>query len=117
MKTQLRNAAFLLLAALCLVLAAVPAMADETLYVCRMNIVPQVLQQFCQLKRKILVQLDLHRTCGTSGTGKSSSAEEAANAMAARTSSVFKLGKLARISSAESPAAKLASTAHSSALP
>jgi hypothetical protein len=34
-------------------------------------------------KRKILVQLDLHRMCGTAGTGKSSSAEAAANAMTA----------------------------------
>jgi integrase len=36
--------------------------------------------------------------CGTSGTGKSSSAEAAANAMAACTSSAFRLGKSARIS-------------------
>jgi hypothetical protein len=35
------------------------------------------------LKRKILVQLDVHRMYGTAGTGKSSSAEAAANAMAA----------------------------------
>jgi hypothetical protein len=37
----------------------------------------------CEPKRKIFVQLDFHRMCGTSGTGRSSSAEAAANAMAA----------------------------------
>jgi hypothetical protein len=40
-------------------------------------------QKGCKTKRKILVQLDVHRMCGTAGTGKSSSAEAAANAMAA----------------------------------
>jgi hypothetical protein len=43
----------------------------------------EVFQEVCQPEGKVLVQLDLHRMCGTSGTGKSSSAEAAANAMAA----------------------------------
>src|SRR5215469_1930828 len=74
-----------------------------------MNFVPEIFQQGCKLMGKILIELDLHRMCGTSGTGKSSSAEAAANAMAARMSSAFKAGESARISSAESPSAKLAS--------
>jgi hypothetical protein len=44
------------------------------------------------------------------GTGKSSSAEEAAKAIAARTSSGFKEGKSARMSCRESPSARLART-------
>src|SRR5258708_36421034 len=64
----------------------------------------------CAPVGKIFVQLDFHRTCGTGGTGKSSSAEGAAKAMAARMSSGFRLGKSERISSAESPAAREAST-------
>jgi hypothetical protein len=49
----------------------------------RMNVVTEVFQQDCKAKRKILVQLDFHRICGNAETGKSSSAEAAANAMAA----------------------------------
>jgi hypothetical protein len=48
-----------------------------------MSVVTEVFQQDCQTKREILVQFDPHRICGTAGTGKSSSAEAAANAMAA----------------------------------
>ena len=57
--------------------------ADEPLIVQRMNVVTEIFQQGCKPERKILVQLDLHRMCGTAETGKSSSAEAAANAMAA----------------------------------
>jgi hypothetical protein len=51
--------------------------------------------------------------CGVAGTGRSSSAEAAAKAIAACTSSVFRAGKAARIVSTESLAAKLANTVRS----
>src|SRR5215468_7968992 len=85
-------------------------MADEPLFMYGMNVVTEAFQLGCKPEGEILVQLDFHRMCGTSGTGKSSSAEAAANAMAACTSSAFRLGKSARISSTESPSARLAST-------
>jgi len=56
---------------------------DKSFFVQGMNFVPEIFQQGCKLMGKILIELDLHRMCGTSGTGKSSSAEAAANAMAA----------------------------------
>jgi hypothetical protein len=49
----------------------------------RMNIVSEFLQQDGEPEGKILIQLNLHRMWGTSGMGKSSSAEAAANAIAA----------------------------------
>jgi len=58
-------------------------MTEKQLVLQRMSVVTEVFQQDRKAKRKVLVQLDLHRTCGTAGTGKSSSAEAAANAMAA----------------------------------
>lgn len=85
-------------------------MADEPFIMQGMNVVAEILQQGCKPERKILVQLDIDRMCGTAGTGKSSSAEAAANAMAARTSFAFRLGKSERMSSVESPTARLAST-------
>src|SRR5208282_5608716 len=85
-------------------------MAHEQLILHRMNIAAEFFQRICKPEGKILVQLDLHRMCGTSGTGKSSAAEAAANAMAAWMSSALRLGKSLRISSAESPSARLAST-------
>src|ERR1700704_3037251 len=59
-------------------------MADEPFIMQGMNVVAEILQQGCKPERKILVQLDIDRMCGTAGTGKSSSAEAAANAMAAQ---------------------------------
>ena len=59
------------------------SMAQKEFTMKRMNVVSKVLEEGCQPIRKILVQLDLHRMCGTAGTGKSSSAEAAANEMAA----------------------------------
>ena len=47
------------------------------------NVMTEFVQQSCKREWKVLIQLDLHRICGTAGTGKSSSAEAAANAMAA----------------------------------
>jgi hypothetical protein len=49
----------------------------------RMYVVSKVFEEGCKPLGKILVQLDLHRMCGPAGTGKSSSAEAAAKAMAA----------------------------------
>ncbi len=48
-----------------------------------MNFVSEAIEKGCKPIRKILVQLDLHRMRSTAGTGESSSAEAAANAMAA----------------------------------
>ena len=59
------------------------SMADQPLIAKRMNVVTVAFQHGSKLERKILVQLNLHRMRGTAGTGKSSSAEAAANAMAA----------------------------------
>jgi len=56
------------------------------------------------------VEFDPHQKCGVAGTGRSSSAEAAANAIAAFTCSTFRAGKSRRISSTESPAARLANT-------
>jgi integrase len=53
-------------------------MTKKQLVLQRMNVVVEAFQKRCKTKRKILVQLDVHRMCGTAGTGKSSSAEAAA---------------------------------------
>src|ERR1700733_7040787 len=85
-------------------------MSGERLLVDSVHIVTDVIQQDCKPNGEILVQLDLHRISGTAGKGKSSSADAAANAIAAWTSSSFRLGKSARISSGRSPSARLART-------
>ena len=77
------------------------------------NIAAKVFQERYESGREVLIQLNFHRTRGTSGTGRSSSADVAANAMAALTSSGFNVGYPARISSVDSPAAKPARTARS----
>ena len=59
---------------------------------------------------QILVELEGHRLMGNSASGRSSCAEVAANAMAARTSSSDNVGKSARISDVLAPSARLAST-------
>jgi len=48
-----------------------------------MNIMPKRFQTDGQGKWKVFIELDFHRICGTAGTGRSSSAEAAAKAMAA----------------------------------
>ena len=75
-----------------------------------MNIVSEAPQKSGDLQREILVELGFHWTLGTAGMGRSSSAEAAANAIAAQTSSALRVGKSARMSSAPSPAARLANT-------
>jgi hypothetical protein len=67
----------------------------------------KIYSQTCQ---KVLVEFDLHQRCGVAGTGMSSSAEAAANEIVACTCSGFSVGKSARMSSTESPAARLAIT-------
>src|SRR5580692_3164621 len=57
------------------------------------NVVAEIYQDCGQMHGKVFVELDLHRMCGVAGTGKSSSAEAAAKAMAACTSSGFRTGK------------------------
>lgn len=47
------------------------------------NVVAEFFEESRKPNRKILVELDLHRIGGLPSTGKSSSAEAAANAMAA----------------------------------
>jgi len=89
------------------------ALATQVLFGNGVNIVAEIRQDRGEMRRKIFVELDPHRMCGVAGTGRSSSAEAAAKAIAASTSSVFRAGKPARISSMESPAAKLANTVRS----
>jgi hypothetical protein len=48
-----------------------------------MNIMAESVETGCDQQREILVELDFHRIGGTAGTGRSSSAEAAANAIAA----------------------------------
>jgi hypothetical protein len=86
------------------------ASASEILFSNSVNVVVETRQDSGQTNRKVLVEFDPHRTCGVEGTGRSSSAEAAAKAIAACTSSVFRAGKSARISSVVSPAARLANT-------
>jgi hypothetical protein len=57
--------------------------ANELLIVHGMNVMTDISQHGCEPDREVLAQLDLHRMCGIAGTGKSSSAEAAANAIAA----------------------------------
>src|SRR5258708_1919150 len=47
------------------------------------NIVAEIRQDCGEMHRKVFVELDSHRMCGVAGTGKSSSAEAAAKAIAA----------------------------------
>jgi hypothetical protein len=61
-------------------------------------------------KGKIFVQFDSHWMSGTLWTGMSSSADTAAKAMIARTSSSVSVGKSSRISSTLAPSARLAKT-------
>jgi hypothetical protein len=74
------------------------------------NVVAEIGQDCGQMHRKVFVEFDPHRICGVAETGRSSSAEAAAKAIAACKSSVFRAGKAVRMSSVESPAAKLANT-------
>src|SRR5450755_3415307 len=79
----------------------------------RMNIVSELAQPGSDLQGQVLVELGFHWMLGTAGTGRSSSAEAAVKAIAAQTSLALRLGKSARMSSAASPAARLASTVRS----
>jgi hypothetical protein len=65
------------------VLSSLPGLSLGPQSRARRNVVSGAFQTSRKTKRKILVQLDLYRMCGTAGTGKSSSAEAAANAMTA----------------------------------
>ena len=77
------------------------------------NVMAEVLKKFCHNFGEVFVQLDFHRTSGIAGIGKSSSAEAAAKAIAARISSGVRLGKAASMLSGVSPSAKLANTVRS----
>jgi hypothetical protein len=88
-------------------------LATQVFFGDSVNVVAEICQACGQMRRKIFVELDPHRMCGVAGTGRSSSAEAAAKAIAACTSSIFRAGNAARISSTESPAAKLANTVRS----
>ena len=65
------------------------------------DVVAEGLQFGDETLGQVLVELDVHRLTGDSATGKSSCAEVAANAIAARTSSSVNVGKSARISAVE----------------
>src|SRR5438876_1662 len=71
----------------------------------RMNVVFLRGKQSKQLIGQILVELDFHAMAGSSGSGKSSCADAAANAMTALTCSSLSVGKLLTICSTESPSA------------
>jgi hypothetical protein len=86
------------------------ALSRQTFFHCCVDSMTEVSQRNRQTEREILVQLDLHRTWGVSGTGKSSSAEAAANAIAARTCFAFRVGNCSRMVSTFSPVAREAST-------
>lgn len=62
------------------------------------GLVSQLNEDSSQPGRQVLVQFDLHEMLGMLGTGRSSSAEAAANAITARTSRSVRVGKSARIS-------------------
>jgi len=64
----------------------------------RVHLVPQLRQNLNQPDRKMFIQFDLHGIFGMLGTGRSSSAEAAAKAIAARTSSSLSVGKSSMIS-------------------
>lgn len=73
----------------------------------RIDVVAEVGQELDKLMGQVLVQLDVHRPSAPA-TGRSSCAEAAANAMAARTSISVRVGKSLRISSVVAPSARLA---------
>jgi hypothetical protein len=75
----------------------------------RVDIMSEVSEELDELMRQVLVELDVHRTTA-SPTGRSSCADAAANAMAARTSTSVSVGKSLRISSIVAPSARLART-------
>src|SRR4051812_30484915 len=58
------------------------------------HVVPLTADHGDEFDWKILVEFDPHRIDGTGGVGRSSSAEEAAKAIAARTCSSVSVGKL-----------------------
>src|SRR5208282_963590 len=89
------------------------APTSQVLFANCVDIVLETRQDYGQTRGKVLVEFDFHQKWGVAGTGRSSSAEAAANAIAARTCSAFRAGKSARISSTESPAARLANTVRS----
>jgi hypothetical protein len=84
--------------------------AEKVFVTYGMNVTPKFSEHGGQASGKIFVELGFHRKRGVAATGRSSSAEAAAKAIAARMSSAAKLGKSARMVSAESPAAQLART-------
>lgn len=88
-------------------------MPSESLVLDSIDVVPEVSKPARQRDREILVELEPHQKRGRPGTGRSSCADEAANAIAARSCSSVSVGKAARISSDVSPSAKLASTVRS----
>jgi len=91
-------------------------MASKPLGGRRIHVVPQRRESRHERARHVLVELDLHYSAGTPGTGRSSPADAAANAITARTCSSDTVGKSATISSMVAPSAKLASTVRSGTL-
>lgn len=75
---------------------------------CRVHVMTQACQSIHQTQGKILVWLN--PIMGTAGTGRSSRAETAAKAMAARMSASDRAGKSRNISSKVAPSSKLART-------
>ena len=64
----------------------------ETFFARRLDTMTELLQNWNDVSRDVLVQLNLHRTCGVAGMGRSSSADAAANAIAAWTSAACREG-------------------------
>src|SRR5271154_312186 len=67
-------------------------LASEPFFSRRLNIVAKFYQDWDDASRDVLVQLDFHRTCGVDGTGRSSSADAAAKAIAAWMSAGWREG-------------------------
>jgi hypothetical protein len=86
---------------------------DQILRTHRIHVMAEFREFRDELIWQIPFKFDLQRLMGNSGTGRSSSAECAAKATAARTSSSDSVGKSARISAVVAPSARLASTVRS----
>jgi hypothetical protein len=85
-------------------------MTSETFAECRVDVVTKGHEVFDELRRNVLVEFDAHQRGGAPGTGRSSWADDAANATAARRCSGVSVGKLFSTCSKVSPSARLART-------
>jgi hypothetical protein len=78
---------------LCRIPDSVVIPTNKSLRLSGVNVMAQISQQARQTYRHVLIKFDLHATFGKRGAGRSSCADVAANAIAARTSSSESVGK------------------------